>query len=437
MHFTLCSRVKNSFMNFITAEQAVAIIKNNERVYIHTGAAAPQRLVNALTERHKELTGVEITHLHTEGTAPYANPAYASAFRVNAFFVGRNIREHVNETNVQYIPMFLSEIPLFIRSGKFPIDTAIIQVSPPDTHGFCSLGISVDIARAACEVADKIIALVNPNMPRSLGDSMIHHSKITAAVYAEDTINECGSSAMSETEIAIGKNVAALVEDGACLQMGIGGIPNAVLQFLTNHKNLGVHTEMFSDGILPLVKSGAINGKLKTKHPGKIVSSFAMGTRALYDFIHDNPEVAMLDVAYVNDTSVIRKNKKVTAINSAIEIDLTGQVCADSIGTDIFSGVGGQMDFIRGAALSEGGKPVIALGSVTGKGVSKIVPVLKTGAGVVTTRAHVQYVVTEHGTVDLYGKNIAQRAKALISIAHPKHREALEKDAYTLYGRSW
>ncbi len=423
-------------MNYISAEEAVVLIKNYERVFIHGGCATPQRLVNALVNRHEELSGVELTHLHTEGEAAYSNPAYSKAFRVNAFFIGKNVRAHVNETNVQYIPMFLSEIPLFIRSGKFPIDTALIQVSPPDAHGFCSLGISVDIVRAACEVAGKIIALVNPNMPRSLGDSFIHHSKITVAVYAEDAIHECGSSAMSETEIAIGKNVAALVEDGACLQMGIGGIPNAVLQFLTNHKNLGVHTEMFSDGILPLVNSGVINGKLKTKHPGKIVSSFAMGTRALYDFIHDNPEVAMLDVAYVNDTSVIRKNKKVTAINSAIEIDLTGQVCADSIGSEIFSGVGGQMDFIRGAALSEGGKPIIALGSVTAKGFSKIVPVLKPGAGVVTTRAHVQYVVTEYGTVDLYGKNIAQRAKALISIAHPNNREELEKEAFRLYGNS-
>ncbi len=424
-------------MNFISAEEAVSIVKDKERVFIHGGAAAPQRLINALTNRHEELNGVEITHLHTEGEAPYANPAYANAFRVNAFFIGKNVRPHVNEINVQYIPMFLSEIPLFIRAKKFPIDVAIIQVSPPDAHGFCSLGISVDIAKAACEVARKIIALVNPNMPRSQGDGFIHYSKITAAVYAEDAILECSIPVISETETAIGKNVAALVEDGACLQMGIGGIPNAVLQFLSNHKNLGVHTEMFSDGILPLVKNGAINGKLKTKHPGKIVSAFAMGTRALYDFIHDNPEVAMLDVAYVNDTSVIRKNKRVTSVNSAIEIDLTGQVCADSIGTEIFSGVGGQMDFMRGAALSEEGKPIIALGSMTGKGVSKIVPVLKSGAGVVSTRAHVQYVVTEYGTVDLYGKNIVQRANALIGIAHPSHREALEREAYKLYGKSW
>jgi acyl-CoA hydrolase len=424
-------------MHFVTPEEAVSIVKSNERVFIHGGAATPSRLVYALTDRHAELSGVEITHLHTEGGAPYANPEYTNSFFVNAFFVGKNVRQHVNEINVQYIPMFLSDIPIFIRRKKYPIDVAIIQVSPPDVHGFCSLGISVDIAKAACEVAQKIIALVNPKMPRSLGDGFIHHSQFTAAVYAEDDIHECGTGKMSDIEMAIGKNVAGLIEDGASLQMGIGGIPNAVLQFLTSHKNLGVHTEMFSDGILPLVKSGVINGKMKTKHPGKIVSSFAMGTRALYDFIHDNPEVAMLDVAYVNDTSVIRKLKKVTAINSAIEIDLTGQVCADSIGSEIFSGVGGQMDFIRGAALSDGGKPIIALGSATAKGVSKIVPVLKSGAGVVTTRAHVQFVATEYGVVDLYGKNIAQRAKALISIAHPNHRESLEQQAYKLYGRSW
>ncbi len=424
-------------MQFVTAAEAVSIIKSGERVFIQGGCASPQRLINALVERSSELKGVEITHLHTEGEAPYANPQYAEAFHVNAFFIGKNVRPYVNEVNVQYIPMFLSEIPLLIRSGKFPIDVALLQVSPPDVHGFCSLGISVDIARAAMENAKKIIALVNPNMPRSHGDGNIHESVITKAVYAEEALFECAAPALTETEIAIGKNVAALVEDGATLQMGIGAIPNATLQFLTNHKDLGIHTEMFSDGILPLVQSGVINGRRKKKHPGKIVSAFAMGTRPLYDFIHDNPAVAMLDVAYVNDTSVIRKNDKVTAVNSAIEIDLTGQVCADSIGTEIYSGVGGQMDFIRGASLSEGGKPIIALPSVTGKGISKLVPTLKVGAGVVTTRAHVHYVVTEYGSVDLYGKNIAQRAKAMIAIAHPNHREELEKQAYELYGRCW
>lgn len=424
-------------MNYISAEEAVQLIKSNERVFIHGGCATPQKLVNALTLRSAELKNVEITHLHTEGEAPYAKPEYSSAFHVNAFFIARNVRAYVNEINVQYIPMFLSEIPMFIRSGKFPIDIALIQVSPPDQHGYCSLGVSIDIARAACDVAQKIIAQVNPNMPRSLGDSMIHISKITAAVYSEDAIFESNNAAISEVEIQIGKYVSELVEDGATLQMGIGGIPNATLQFLANHKNLGIHTEMFSDGILPLVEKGVVTGLGKKIHRGKIVSSFAMGTRKLYDFIDNNPQVIMLDVGYVNDTTNIRRNPKVTAINSAIEVDLTGQVCADSIGTDIFSGVGGQMDFIRGAALSEGGKPIIALPSITNKGVSKLVPTLKIGAGVVTTRAHVHYVVTEYGIADLYGKNIAQRAKALIQIAHPTHREALEKEAYDLYGKCW
>lgn len=424
-------------MNYISAEEAVQLIKSNERVFIHGGCATPQKLVNALTLRSAELKNVEITHLHTEGEAPYAKPEYSSAFHVNAFFIARNVRAYVNEINVQYIPMFLSEIPMFIRSGKFPIDTALIQVSPPDQHGYCSLGVSIDIARAACDVAQKIIAQVNPNMPRSLGDSMIHISKITAAVYSEDAIFESNNAAISEVEIQIGKYVSELVEDGATLQMGIGGIPNATLQFLENHKNIGIHTEMFSDGILPLVEKGVVTGLGKKIHRGKIVSSFAMGTRKLYDFIDNNPQVIMLDVGYVNDTTNIRRNPKVTAINSAIEVDLTGQVCADSIGTDIFSGVGGQMDFIRGAALSEGGKPIIALPSITNKGVSKLVPTLKIGAGVVTTRAHVHYVVTEYGIADLYGKNIAQRAKTLIQIAHPTHREALEKEAYDLYGKCW
>ncbi len=424
-------------MKYISAEEAVSIIENNERVFIHSAAAAPQRLVNALTARHSELKNVEITHLHTEGEAPYAKPEYVNSFHVNAFFIAKNIRPYVEGINVQYIPMFLSEIPLVIRQGKFKIDVAIIQVSPPDMHGYCSLGISVDITKAACDVAKKIIALVNPNMPRSLGDGLIHESKITKAVYANDPIHQVIASPITEAENAIGKNVAELIEDEATLQMGIGNIPNAVLSFLGNHKNLGIHTEMFTDGILPLVENGAINGRMKKRHPGKIVSSFAMGTQKLYDFIHDNPMVAMLDVAYVNDTSVIRKNDKVTAINSAIEIDLTGQVCSDSIGTSIYSGVGGQMDFMRGASLSAGGKPIIAINSITGKGNSKIVPVLKQGAGVVTTRAHVQYVVTEFGVADLYGKNISQRAKALIELAHPSKREELERQAYELYGRYW
>jgi len=424
-------------LNFVSKEEAVAHINSGERVFIHGGAATPESLVQALTARNEELSDVEIVHLHTEGSATYAKPEYAKSFHVNVFFVGGNVRPYINLPNVQYIPVFLSEIPSLFRKDIMPLDVAIIQVSPPDTHGFCSLGVSVDIARAATEKAKKIIAQVNPNMPRSLGDSQIHFSCFTAATYSEEPIHEIMVGQPSELELKIGNNIALLVDDGATLQMGIGGIPNAVLACLTSHKNLGIHTEMFSDGILPLVENGIINGSKKKNHPGKIVSSFAMGSRRLYDFIHDNPQVAMLDVGYVNDVSVIRKNPKVTAINSAIEIDLSGQVCADSIGTSIYSGVGGQIDFIRGASLSEGGKPIIAISSSTAKGISKIVPMLKQGAGVVTTRANVHYVVTEYGVANLYGKNIAQRAKMLIDIAHPDHRAELEKMAFEIYGKCW
>jgi 4-hydroxybutyrate CoA-transferase len=423
-------------IRFQTPEEALRLIQNNERVFIHGGAATPHKLVNALTQRHAELRNIEIVHIHTEGDAPYANTEYSDSFFVNSFFIGANIRPGVNHKNVQYIPVFLSEIPSLFRKRIFPVDTALIQVSTPDIHGFCSLGVSVDIAKSATDVAKKIIALVNPNMPRSHGDGQIHSNRFDAAVYTDDKIFEAPFIQPSETEQAIGKNIATLVEDGATLQMGIGGIPGAVIQNLIHHKNLGIHTEMFTDAILPLVERGVINGKLKKKHPGKIVSSFAIGSRKLYDFIHDNPMVAMLDVAYVNDTSVIRKNNKVTAINSALEIDLTGQICADSIGCNIFSGVGGQMDFIRGAALSEGGKPIIAMPSITSKGISKIVPFLKQGAGVVTTRAHAHYIVTEYGIAYLYGKNIAQRTKALIEIAHPDWREELARNAYDLYLKS-
>lgn len=424
-------------MKYISATEAMTLVRSGQRVFIQSAAAAPQLLVEALTARHGELRDVEVTHMHTEGDAPYARPELSDSFRVNAFFVSGNIRPYIEHTHVQYIPMFLSEIPLYIRSGRFPIDVALIQVSPPDAHGFCSLGISVDITRAACDVARIIIAQVNPNMPRSLGDGLIHESRIAAAVRTEEAIPEVAEMELSERELAIGRHVANLVQDGATLQMGIGGIPNAALKFLGSHKDLGIHTEMFSDGILPLVEAGVINGRQKKYNTGKIVSSFAMGTRKLYDFIHDNPEVAMMDVAYVNDTSVIRRHDRMTAINSAVEIDITGQVCADSIGSRIYSGVGGQMDFIRGASLSEGGCPIIAIPSATAKGVSKIVPTLKPGAGVVTTRAHVHYVVTEYGIADLYGRNIAQRAKALIAISHPDHRADLERTAYELYGKCW
>lgn len=422
-------------LKYVTAAEAVKLVQTNDRVFIHGGAATPMSLVAALTARHKELNNVEVIHIHTEGEALYAKPEYKDSFFVNSFFVGGNLRKYVDHVNVQYVPVFLSEIPSLFRRGLSQLDVAFIQVSKPDKHGYCSLGVSVDIAKAATDVAKKVIAYVNPNMPRSHGDGHIHIRRFAAAVYGETPIFEVPLSGSSPVELAIGKYVASIVEDRATLQMGIGGIPAAVLQCLSNHKDLGVHTEMFTDAVLPLVEKGVINNRFKKRHPGKIVSAFAMGTRKLYDFIDDNPMVAMLDAAYVNDTAIIRRNDKVTAINSAVEIDITGQVCADSIGSNIISGVGGQMDFIRGASLSEGGKPIIALASATEKGVSKIVPFLKEGAGVVTTRAHVHYVVTEYGIADLYGKNIAQRARSLIAIAHPDHRETLEKKAYELYGR--
>lgn len=420
--------------NFVSAADAVKVIKSNERVFIHSIAAAPQQLIRAMTERAPELRNVEIVHLHTEGAAPYTAPELAESFRVNAFFVGANVRGAVHSGRADYIPVFLSEIPALFRRGFLPIDVAMIHVSSPDKHGFCSLGISVDIARAAVDCAKFVIAQINPQMPRTIGDALVHVDDIHAMVESDEPLIEAPIPAISAVEQAIGRHIAGLIEDGATLQMGIGAIPNAVLSSLTNHKDLGVHTEMFSDGVIPLVESGVITGRKKAKHPGKIVAGFVMGTKRLYDFVDDNPQVLMLDIAYVNDTTVIRRNPKVTAINSAIEIDLTGQVCADSIGTLQYSGVGGQMDFIRGASLSEDGKPIIALPSTTSKGESKIVPFLKEGAGVVSTRAHVHYIATEYGVTNLYGKNLHQRAAELIKLAHPDHREALEKAAFERFG---
>ncbi|MBN2733011.1 MAG: acetyl-CoA hydrolase/transferase family protein [Balneolaceae bacterium] len=420
---------------YTTAEDAVKLINSGERVFIHSVAAAPQPLIDAMTNRAPELEDIEVVHLHTEGDAPYAKPEYSDTFKTNALFVGANVRKSVNTGSADYLPIFLSEVPGLFRRNILPIDMALVQVSPPDKHGYCSLGVSVDATRAALQCAEKAIALVNPNMPRTHGDGIFHASRFNALVESEEPLHELSIPEPNEVEKKIGKNCAEMIEDGATLQMGIGAIPNAVLKALDNHKDLGIHTEMFSDGVMDLVEKGVINGKKKKTHPEKIVAGFVMGSRRLYDFVDDNPMISMLDIAYVNDTAVIRKNPKVTAINSAIEVDITGQVCADSIGTYHYSGVGGQMDFIRGASLSEGGKPIIALPSTTGKGVSKIVPHLKQGAGVVTTRAHVHYVVTEYGVANLYGKNLRQRAKTLINIAHPDHREELEKAARERFNR--
>ena len=420
-------------MEFVTAEKAVEAIKPGDRVFVQSVSAAPQTLIKAMCGRAPDLENIEIYHLHTEGAAPYVAPEFSGIFHTNALFVGANVRGAIATGEADYIPTFLSEVPQLFRREILPIDVALIHVSPPDRHGFCSLGTSVDVSLAGVQMAELVIAQINPKMPRTHGDGLIHTRHIDFAVEVTDDLPEVGMPELSAEELAIGRNCAALVDDGATLQMGIGAIPNAVLAALENHKNLGVHTEMFSDGLIDLIEREIVNGRLKRVHPGKVVSSFVMGTRRLYDYIDDNPEIVLLDVAYVNDPAVIRRNPKVTAINSAIEIDLTGQVCADSIGTRIYSGVGGQMDFIRGASLSEGGKPVIALPSQTGKGESKIVPFLREGAGVVTTRAHVHYVVTEHGTANLYGKTLRQRAGELIKIAHPAHREELERQAFARF----
>jgi 4-hydroxybutyrate CoA-transferase len=415
---------------YTTAQQAVQRIKPGDRVFIHSVAAAPQQLIRAMTDRAPELRNVEVVHLHTEGPAPYAAAELAESFHVNAFFVGGNVRQALLEGHADYVPVFLSEVPNLFRRGILPLDVAMLHVSPPDKHGFCTLGVSIDVARAAFETAKCVIAQVNPRMPRTQGDALIHVSEIDAMVEVDEPLHEVPMPELTEADIAIGKHIAGIIEDGATMQMGIGSIPNAVLAALGDHKDIGVHTEMFSDGVIPLVEKGVINGRLKAKHPGRMVAGFVMGTRRLYDFIDDNPQVLMLDIAYVNDTAVIRRNPKVTAVNSAIEVDLTGQVCADSIGMRQYSGVGGQMDFIRGAGLSEGGKPIIALQSTTSRGDSKIVPFLKQGAGVVSTRAHVHYIVTEFGVAYLYGKNLRQRATELIKIAHPDHREALQRAAH-------
>ncbi|MEI7985123.1 MAG: acetyl-CoA hydrolase/transferase C-terminal domain-containing protein [Armatimonadota bacterium] len=421
-------------MKIVSAEDAVKVIENGNRVYIHGIAAAPQELIRAMTARANELIGVEVVHLHTEGPAPYADPQFRNSFHVNALFVAANTRQAVQDGRADYIPIFLSEIPDLFRSGSFPIDVALIQVSPPDKHGFCSLGVSVEATRCAVLYASHVIAQINKNMPRTLGDGLIHVSNLNTIVENDEPLPESRAKPMTDVDAKIGMYCAELVEDGATIQMGIGSIPNAVLSALGSHKDLGVHSEMFSDGLINLVETGVVTGRLKRIHPGKIVATFVLGSKRLYDFVDDNPLVAMLDVGYVNDSNVIRRNPKVTAINSAIEVDITGQVCADSIGTKFYSGVGGQMDYMRGAAQSEGGKPIIALPSITKNGESRIAVTLKVGAGVVTTRAHVHYVVTEFGSANLHGKNLRQRAKSLIEIAHPDHRERLSKEAFEMFG---
>ncbi|WP_397301199.1 acetyl-CoA hydrolase/transferase family protein [Nonlabens ulvanivorans] len=424
-------------LNIITPAEAVKNISSGQRLFFQGAAMTPNLLIDALCHRYKELNDVEIIQVHTEGNALYTQSPYRDSFKINSCFVGGNVRGAVNGGNGDYIPIFLSEIHLLFRRNILPIDVAFIQVSPPDVHGYCSLGTSVDITLPAVQTAKTVIAQINPNVPRTHGDGIIHVRDIDFAVEGEHHLSISNSAIISDIEARIGANVANLIEDGATLQMGIGNIPNAVLNNLGNHKRLGIHTEMFSDGILPLVESGVITGEEKEVKTGKIVTCFAVGSQKLYDFVNDNPLVHFKEAAYTNDTAIIRRNPKVTAINSAIEIDLTGQVCADTIGNRQYSGVGGQMDFIRGASLSQGGKPIFAMTAATAKGISKITPYLKQGAGVTTTRAHVHYVVTEYGVADLFGKNLKQRAKALIEIAHPNFREELNREAFERFGSSF
>ena len=420
-------------IKYVSVEEAVKEIESNNNVFIHSAAATPDYLVKAMVARGKELKNVNVYHIHTEGDCSYAMEEYKDNFKLHAFFNGSNVRKACNNhVGASYIPIFLSDIPHLFYNKRVELDVALVQLTPPDAHGMCSLGPSVDVTISALNTAKKIIAQINPMMPRTFGEQ-IHYSKITKAVLKEAPLYQSKIVENTQVELAIGKNIAALIEDGSTLQLGIGAIPNAVLSMLGNHKDLGIHTEMFSDGVIPLYEKGVITGKYKKKHPRKIVSSFVIGTNKVYDFINDNTEVLLLDCSYTNNPTVIATNPKVVAVNSAIEIDLSGQVCSDSIGPRIYSGVGGQMDFIRGAAISNGGKPIIAIPSKTSKGESKIVPFLKPGAGVVTTRAHVHYVVTEYGVAYLHGLTIEERARALINIAAPEHRENLERKLMELW----
>lgn len=423
-------------IRFVSADEAVKAVKSGDHVHLSSVASAPQVLIEALCRRGEagELKDVRIHHLHTEGPAPYSDPKFNGIFFHQGFFIGANVRHSVQSGYSDYIPVFLSETQKLYRCGALRCDVAMIQVCPPDRHGFISLGTSVDATLAAIECAKTVIAVVNRNVPRAWGQAMIPAGMIDIFVEDDTPLMEARFSEPDEVETAIGKHCAELIEDGACLQMGIGAIPNAVLAQLGGHRDLGIHTEMFADGVLGLVEKGVITGRNKVTDKGKLVSTFLMGSQKVYDFIDDNPMVAMMDVGYTNDPYIISRNPKMTAINSAVQIDLTGQVCADSIGTKFYSGTGGQVDFIYGASLSEGGKAIIAMPSCTRNGISKIAPTVMEGAGIVTSRAHVHWVVTEYGAVDLYGRSMQERAKLLIGIAHPDHREELDRAAFERFG---
>jgi len=409
-----------------TAERAVEAVCSGDRVWIHEGCATPEILVKALLKRARELRNVEINHMLTLGSADYTRPEYEGHFRHSGLFLGANVREAVAEGRADYTPIFLSEIEALFSSGALPLDVAFIQVSPPDEHGYVSLGVGIDCTLTAARCARYVIAEVNQQMPRTLGDTFLHISKLSAIVETSHPLPELQCPPFSPLQRRIAENVASLVPNGATLQIGIGGIPDAVLSCLRDRRDLGIHSEMCSDGVIPLIEAGIITGERKTLHRGKVVAGFVLGTKKLFEFVHENPVFEFHPTSYTNDPFVIAQNEKMVAINSAIQVDLTGQVCADSIGTKPYSGFGGQVDFVRGAARSKGGKPIIALPSTCKDGkVSRIAPVLDPGAGVVTSRADVHYVVTEHGIAYLHGKTLRQRVEALIAIADPKFRDGL------------
>ncbi len=414
-----------------SAEEAVKGIRSGDRVWIHPGCCTPKRLVDAMVARAPELANVEVVHILTLAEAPYAKPGMEPHFRHRALFTGSNVREAVNAGRADFVPVHLHEVPKLITSGRLPVAVALIHVSPPDEHGFCSYGVGVDATKAAVEQARCVVALVNQQMPRALGDSFVHVSKLTHVVEVDEPVLELAmASEISEVARKIGQNIASLIPDGATLQMGIGEIPDAVLLFLRDKKHLGVHTEMFSDGLVDLFEAGVVTNERKTLHRGKIVASFVIGTRKSFDFVDNNPFMEFHPNEYVNDPFVVSQNERMVAINSALSVDITGQVCADSIGTSVYSGFGGQVDFIRGAARSKGGVPVIALPSTARGGtVSRLCDTLLPGSGVVTTRADVHYVVTEYGVADLYGRSLRERAEQLIGIAHPDFRTELVQAA--------
>ena len=409
-----------------TADAAMLFIKSGMRVYIQPGCAEPETLVEALIRRAPEVRDVEIVHMMTMGGAPYVAPEMARHFRHNAVFIGANVRDAINEGRADYTPIYLSEIEELFENGAMPIDVALIEVSPPDSHGFCSFGVGVDTTLTAAKCARYLVAQVNDHMPRTYGDSFIHVSEIDAVVESSRPLCELKKPAITDMQAAIARNVAGLIEDGAVLQTGIGGIPDAVLPLLMDRKDLGVHSELVSEGVIPLIEAGVITGARKNFKPRKIIVGFALGTKKLFEFVDNNPVFEFHPTAYTNDPGLIARNDNMVAINSALQIDLTGQVCSDSIGNQFYSGIGGQVDFLRGASRSKGGKPIIAISSTAKNGtISRIVPMLSPGAGVVTSRGLVRYVVTEHGVAYLHGKSIRERAKALIEIAHPRFRDEL------------